>query len=99
MSFHWLTWSNPVALWWGFLLAVSVVNVALWLLVDRHAQRRAWMSLYFSAAVWSSLALCGIMLVKDGLPRYLATSASLRLAERRSSARLAWGLSGSIPGT
>jgi hypothetical protein len=57
MSFHWLTWSNPVALWWGFLLAVSVVNVIL------------------------------------------TTSASLRLSERRSSARLASGLSGSIPGT
>jgi hypothetical protein len=35
MSFHWLTWSNPVALWWGFLLAVSAINIGLWLLVYR----------------------------------------------------------------
>ena len=25
----WLSWSNPVAIWWGFLLAVSAVNIAL----------------------------------------------------------------------
>src|SRR5262245_60500549 len=30
----------------------------------------AWMSLYFSAAVWSSLALCGIGLLADRLPHY-----------------------------
>ena len=30
----------------------------------------AWMALYFSAAVWSSLALCGFDLVKHHLPRY-----------------------------
>jgi len=32
MSMHWLnwlSWSNPVALWWGFLLAVSALNMAL----------------------------------------------------------------------
>ena len=27
----WLTWSNPVAIWWMFLLAVSAVNVVLFL--------------------------------------------------------------------
>ncbi|MGB7037831.1 MAG: hypothetical protein WBD71_20160 [Xanthobacteraceae bacterium] len=29
MSFAWLSWSNPVAVWWGFLLAVSAINIAL----------------------------------------------------------------------
>ena len=29
MGLDWLTWSNPVALWWMFLLAVSAVNIAL----------------------------------------------------------------------
>ena len=28
MSVAWLDWSNPVAIWWGFLLTVSAVNVA-----------------------------------------------------------------------
>jgi hypothetical protein len=30
----------------------------------------AWMSLYFSAAVWASLALCGCYALGDQLPRY-----------------------------
>jgi hypothetical protein len=29
MRLDWLEWSNPVALWWCFLAAVSVLNVAL----------------------------------------------------------------------
>ena len=29
MSFDWLEWSNPVALWWSFLVAVSLLNIAL----------------------------------------------------------------------
>jgi hypothetical protein len=29
MSVAWLDWSNPVAIWWGFLLVVSAVNVAV----------------------------------------------------------------------
>ena len=28
MSVAWLDWSNPVAIWWGFLLLVSAVNIA-----------------------------------------------------------------------
>jgi hypothetical protein len=28
MTADWLDWSNPVAIWWGFLLATSAVNVA-----------------------------------------------------------------------
>ena len=30
----------------------------------------AWMSLYFSAAVWASLALCACYALEDHLPRY-----------------------------
>jgi hypothetical protein len=40
MSFDWLTWSNPVAIWWGFLLSVSVVNIALWLRLNRFIRER-----------------------------------------------------------
>ncbi len=29
MSFDWLDWSNPVTLWWSFLLAVSALNVTV----------------------------------------------------------------------
>ncbi len=29
MRFDWLDWSNPVALWWSFLVSVSALNIAL----------------------------------------------------------------------
>jgi hypothetical protein len=29
MHFDWFDWSNPVALWWSFLVAVSAFNIAL----------------------------------------------------------------------
>lgn len=32
----------------------------------------AWMSLYFSGAVWASLALCAFYSLGDQIPRYLA---------------------------
>jgi hypothetical protein len=41
MSFDWLAWSNPVAVWWGFLLAVSSGNIVLWLLLHRHFRKQA----------------------------------------------------------
>jgi hypothetical protein len=40
MSIEWFTWSNPIAVWWAFLLAVSSANIALWLLLHRHFQKR-----------------------------------------------------------
>ena len=40
MSLSWFTWSNPVAVWWTFLLAVSGANIALWLLLHRDFKRR-----------------------------------------------------------
>lgn len=30
MSLAWLTWSNPVAIWWSFLVVVSAANIVLW---------------------------------------------------------------------
>jgi hypothetical protein len=30
MGLDWLNWSNPVAIWWSFLLLVSAANIALW---------------------------------------------------------------------
>jgi hypothetical protein len=38
-------------------------------------EEMAWMSLYFSLAVWTSLALCGFALVKDRLPQYRVRAA------------------------
>jgi hypothetical protein len=41
MNFAWLTWSNPVALWWIFLATVSAVNVLLWFKLCAFAVRTA----------------------------------------------------------
>ena len=35
----------------------------------------AWMSLYFSAAVWASLALCVCCSLEDHVPRYRTEAA------------------------
>jgi hypothetical protein len=36
MNFEWLAASNPVAIWWCFLLIVSIANIALWMLLHRR---------------------------------------------------------------
>jgi hypothetical protein len=38
MRFDWLTWSNPVAIWWSFLIIVSAGNIAL--LLALHSRFR-----------------------------------------------------------
>jgi hypothetical protein len=42
---------------------------------DHWKDEIAWMSLYFSAAVWASLALCALSSFDDHLPRYRAQAA------------------------
>jgi hypothetical protein len=41
-------------------------------------EEMAWMALYFSAAVWSSLALCGFLFIRDQLHRYHVRPSRLR---------------------
>jgi hypothetical protein len=36
MDFAWVTFSNPVAVWWLFLVVVSAANVALWFALRHH---------------------------------------------------------------
>ncbi len=37
MDFKWFEWSNPVAMWWVFLVAVSTLNIVFW----------SWTRIYF----------------------------------------------------
>jgi hypothetical protein len=66
-----------------------------WIVTRDFAQWKdeiAWMSLYFSAAVWSSLALCGFDLVKHRLPEYRTSP--------KNSGRTDWRLPLAVrPGT
>jgi len=52
MNFDWLAWSNPVAIWWCFLLIVSATNIALWFLLHRRFRQ------------WSPRARWGILRVE-----------------------------------
>jgi len=47
MHFEWLEWSNPVALWWSFLVTVSALNITLLV-------RAAYRANPFDAAMRSS---------------------------------------------
>ena len=38
-SLNWLSWSNPVAIWWCCLIIVSTLNIALWLKLQAHCSR------------------------------------------------------------
>jgi len=40
MSLDWLAWSNPVAIWWSFLITVSLANIALWLILHRRLRQK-----------------------------------------------------------
>src|SRR5262245_38656084 len=42
MSLDWLAWSNPVAIWWSFLITVSMTNIALWLLLQRSLRGKTF---------------------------------------------------------
>jgi len=68
----------------GFLAGVHDVATR-WVVTYDFAQWRdeiPWMSLYFSVAVWSSLALGGFALVRHLLPRYRARRPFLKPARR-----------------
>src|SRR6267142_2604324 len=41
MNLDWLSWSNPVAIWWSFLIAVSSANILLWLILHRRLRNTA----------------------------------------------------------
>lgn len=44
MGLDWLTWSNSVSIWWGFLVVISAANIAvlLWLRCHFSKTARGW---------------------------------------------------------
>jgi hypothetical protein len=45
LSLDWLSWSNPVAIWWCFLLVASAANIAWWFwLRERFRSIHGWRS-------------------------------------------------------
>jgi hypothetical protein len=41
MSLDWVVWDNSVAVWWSFLVAVSIANVVLWFSLHRRFRTRS----------------------------------------------------------
>jgi hypothetical protein len=61
-----------------------------WVVTHDHAEWKdeiAWMSLYFSAAVWASLALCVCYSLEDYLPRYRTEAAAVHRSADALAAR------------
>ena len=84
---YFVRWRADVAAHREFLGLFSGLHdvVTRWVVthdIARWDGEIAWMSLYFSAAVWTSLALAGFGLLKHLLPRYRAGRPTPRLARR-----------------
>jgi hypothetical protein len=60
MRFDWLAWSNPVAVWWGFLLCVSTANMALWFQLHRHFRRRWFPRTGIAIRIEPMIVLCAV---------------------------------------
>jgi hypothetical protein len=58
MRLDWLAWSNPVALWWIFLVSVSAVNLALLALIHRYFRRRTVSSESWAVRLDFMILLC-----------------------------------------
>src|ERR1700719_189409 len=76
MSVAWLDWSNPVAIWWGFLLIVSAVNIAALLRLRAGlSASRGDKTAAKSAAIWLEplFLLCAVYVLgcafRSVLPR------------------------------
>jgi hypothetical protein len=58
MSLGWVAWTNPVAVWWTFLLAVSALNIALLLGLHRSYRNHVFGSGARAVAIEPLLLLC-----------------------------------------
>ncbi len=59
-----------------------------WVVTREHSEWKEempWMSLYFSAAVWASLALCVVFSLESQLPRYRTDPSARWFSSRRRS--------------
>ena len=70
-AMSWVSWSNPVAIWWGFLLAVSVANVGLLLLIRSCYRRsaRGARALAIEPLLWLAAAYVFGCAFRSVLPR------------------------------
>src|SRR5271156_2669610 len=58
MRLDWLSWSNPVAVWWCFLIVVSAANVTLLLFLFAYFRRASMARRAAAIAVEPLMLLC-----------------------------------------
>lgn len=60
MSFDWLRWSNPVSLWWGFLVCISFLNICFWFWTKKYLKDKSIeqtkSNFWTEVVVWLSMA-------------------------------------------
>jgi hypothetical protein len=59
MTFDWLTFSNPVVIWWTFMLIVSILNIALWLALRHFVRLKSFIRDRGKYRVDLMILLCG----------------------------------------
>src|SRR6202043_1274407 len=73
MNLDWLDWSNPVAMWWGFLLIVSAVNIAALLTLGARLRNNSSGKAAGTFAIEPLLLLCAVYVLgcafRSVLPR------------------------------
>ncbi len=71
MAFDWLIWSNPVTLWWIFLVSVSFTNILALLWTFRYLQNKGQLSLRSATRklVWLSTIYVFCCAFRSILPR------------------------------
>ncbi len=55
MDFNWLVWSNPVTIWWIFLVSVSSINIITWFWTRSYLKGRAGQA---AALASKTMVLC-----------------------------------------
>ena len=60
MSPGWLAWSNPVAIWWSFLVITSAANVVFWLSLCSRSAKRGNDGRARPSAIDTLVLLCGV---------------------------------------
>ena len=58
MQLDWLSWTNPVAIWWCFLLVVSATNITFLLFLFAHMRKTSVARRAAAFAVEPLLLLC-----------------------------------------
>lgn len=70
MSLEWLSWSNPVSLWWIFLVSISVINISFWVWTRKfYFDRNAPMNKVTKAMIWLSMLYVFVCAFRSVLPR------------------------------